>query len=143
MKLTVFIDKEREEEVLVYAHEENALVRAIRQVTAAEDTLLVGYRGQEAIRLHPHEVCCFVVEEGRVYALVGEARWLLKCRLYQLEERLGAVFVKLNQSCLANPRHMERFDASIAGALTVTFRNGYKDYVSRRQLKLVKERLGL
>jgi len=66
----------------------------------------------------------------------------LNHRLYQLEERLGTRFLKINQSCLANIQQIQRFDASLAGALLVIFKNGYRDYVSRRQLKTVKERMG-
>ena len=55
----------------------------------------------------------------------------------------GSDFVKLNQSCIVNIKKIECFDASLGGALKVTLKNGYRDYVSRRQLKAVKERLGL
>ena len=52
-------------------------------------------------------------------------------------------FVRINQSCLGNVRRIARFDASIGGSLMVTFENGHRDYVSRRQLKTVKERMGM
>ena len=32
---------------------------------------------------------------------------------------------------------------TLGGSLTVVLKNGYRDYVSRRQLKAVKERMGL
>ena len=44
---------------------------------------------------------------------------------------------------LANFNRIDHFKASIGGALLIIFKSGYKDYVSRRRLKLVKERLGL
>ena len=56
---------------------------------------------------------------------------------------LGTDFIKINQSCIANIRQIQRFDTSFSGTLRVIFKNGYTDYVSRRQLKAVKERLGL
>jgi len=37
---------------------------------------------------------------------------------------------------------IKKFDVSFGGALTVIFKNGYTDYVSRRQMKIVKERIG-
>jgi acetyl esterase/lipase len=40
-------------------------------------------------------------------------------------------------------KHIKRFNTSVGGALTVTLQNGFRDYVSRRQLKSVKERLEL
>ena len=59
------------------------------------------------------------------------------------KQMLGEGFVKINQSCIANTKKILRFSASISGALQVTFKNGYRDYVSRRQLKTVKKRMGL
>ena len=44
---------------------------------------------------------------------------------------------------LINIDKIKRFDASLSGFLLVTLKNGYSDYVSRRNLKNVKERLGL
>ena len=40
-------------------------------------------------------------------------------------------------------KKIKKFDTSVSGMLTVTFKNGYRDYVSRRNLKSVKERLGV
>ena len=86
---------------------------------------------------------CFSVEDNRVYAVTEKEKLQLKIRLYQVEEMADKGFVKINQSCVANIRHIKRFDASVSGTLRVVFKNGYTDYVSRRQLKTVKERLGL
>ena len=76
-------------------------------------------------------------------ALTECDRLQLKMRLYQLEEKFSDRFVKINQSCLVNMDKIARFDASIGGALMVTLKNGYKDYISRRQVKAVKDRVGL
>lgn len=143
MKCRIIIDPHREEEVLVYAHEKTALVQDIARLVADEDVSLIGYRDKEAVPITPSEVICFVVEEGKVYAVTDNERLWIKARLYQLEETLPDRFVKLNQSCIANVRRIARFDASLGGALTVIFQNGQRDYISRRQLKHVKERLGL
>ena len=51
-------------------------------------------------------------------------------------------FLKINQSCLVRVDAIERFSASIGGALSVHLKGGFKDYVSRRQMRSVKERMG-
>ena len=84
-----------------------------------------------------------MVEDGKVYALTESEKYRLKQRLYLLEEMLDVSFVKINKSCIANIRKIKKFDASFSGTLTVVFKNGYRDYVSRRNLKSVKERLGV
>lgn len=138
MKCTIMIDKNREEEVIVYAHEHSALTQQIEQLVSVD---WIGYEGQTATRLSLADVVCFVVESNRVYAMTTQKKWLIKQRLYQIEEQLPEHFVRINQSCLANIRQIERFEVSFGAALTVIFRNGCRDYVSRRQLKTVKERL--
>lgn len=141
MNFKLIIDQDRPEEVQIYAHRESNLTRTIRRLCEEEAFRLIGYRDREMVSLNLSEVCCFIVEDNRIWALTDTEKLSLKCRLYTLEEELPDSFVKLNQSCIANLSKIRRFDTSFGGALTVRFQNGYTDYVSRRNLKTVKERL--
>ena len=143
MKYQIVLDETRPEEVLIYAHQPSRLTRSIAKLCEEDGVELIGYREKEMKPLIPGKIACFIVEDNKIYALMGNERWQLKCRLYQLEEMLPEGFVKINQSSIANIKQIERFDASISGALRVKFKNGYVDYVSRRCMKNVKERLGL
>ena len=143
MKFTLHIDPSREEEVIVYAHENRAVFTEIQRLLAGTETSLAGFEGDSIVVLKPREVSCFVSSGDKVFALMGSHRYLVKKRLYQLEEQLGKDYIKINQSCLANIRQISRFSASIGGSLEVVFRDGYKDFVSRRELKNVKERIGI
>lgn len=143
MECKIIIDKEHKEEVLVYAHKRTHLTEQIERLVFDEEIELIGYKNKEALRLDLNEVCCFLSEQNKVYALIGDDKFQLKCRLYNLEEKLSENFVKINQSCIANIRKIQRFSPSISGSLIVKFKNGYSDYVSRRQLKNVKERIGI
>ena len=143
MKCKIMIDPAREEEIIVYAKKTSALTEAIERLAREEELAWIGYGADSMVPLEPKDVVCFSVEENKVYAHLGKERLLMKCRLYQLEERLPEDFIKINQSCLANRKKITRFDASISGTLRVIFQNGESDYVSRRQLKIVKERFGI
>ncbi len=143
MELEIVIDKEREEKVLVYAHEKTRLVQEIEQLVHDNAFELIGYHDKTAVKLNPNDVDCFITENNKVFAISQNEKLQLKCRIYQLEENLSDGFIKINQSCIANIKRIERFQASVGGLLTVVFKNGYTDYVSRRNLKNVKERLGL
>lgn len=142
MNIKVFIDKEKEEEVLVFAHERNALVNEIERIVQENNLKLVGYKENEASKLKLFDVNCFISENNKVFALTNE-KMQLKLRLYQIEEMLDDNFIKINQSCIANIRQIEKVQATFSGAFQVVFRNGYCDYISRRNLKSVKERLGV
>ena len=140
MKCTIMIDKNREEEVIAYAHERGRLAEEIERLV---ETDWIGYADHTVAKLKLSDICCFTVEDHKVYAMTDNGNWQIKQRLYQIEEQLPDHFIKINQSCLANIHAINRFEASFGAALTVIFQNGYRDYVSRRQLKTVKERLGM
>ena len=142
MKCKVFIDKNHEEEVVIYSHQRNSLVEEIESLVNSQEIEITGYKEQETVKLDLSEIFCFICEENKIYALTEKERFKIKLRLYQLEEKLPQNFVKLNQSCIGNVKKIQRFNASFGGSLSVEFKNGYKDYVSRRQLKIVKERFG-
>ena len=146
MKYTVYIDEGHDEEVIVYAHSKNELVRRIEELLDEQklDTPpIIGYVGDDIIEVKPREVACFFIEDKRLYASTDKGNLLIKRRLYEIEKLLNDDFIKINQSSVANVRAIDRFSVSIGASLCVHFKNGHRDYVSRRQLKAVKERLGI
>ena len=143
LKCEIIIAPDCEERVVVYAREKTAVVEEIQRLAEDSTAEIFGYRENEAVKLNPFDIHCVAVISNKVYAVCDKERYLLKERLYTLEEKLPKSFVKINQSCLANVEKMERFDTSISGTLKIRFKNGYTDFVSRRQLKTVKERIGI
>ena len=91
----------------------------------------------------PNSTIFVPAEDNKVFVLTQNEKLQLKCRLYQVEGELPEHFVKINQSCIANIKMIQRFDASYSGTLKVFFKNGHSDYVSRRRMKIVRERMGL
>lgn len=143
MKCTVILDKTREEEILVYARERTPLVDEIERLAAENTAQLNGFLRGEIVKLDTKDIYCFTVDGGKLYAITEKDKYLLKTRLYNVEETLDKSFIKINQSSIANINKIQKFDASISGTLKVIFKNGYTDYVSRRNIKNIKERLGL
>lgn len=143
MKFRLIIDKNREEEVIVYSHNETKLTDEIKRIAENDSEEFVGYIEREAYKLRLSEIYCFIAQDNNVYAITDKNRLRIKFRLYQLEEMLGKDFIKINQSCIVNVREIRKFDSSFSGMLKVVLKNGYSDYVSRRNIKSVKERLGV
>ncbi len=143
MKLQIVIDPNRDEEIIIYAHEKSSLVCEIEELVKSYSVDLIGYTENETVKLNLNDIYCFFTEDNKVFALTENEKYRLKSRLYQIEESLSDNFVKINQSCIANIKKIDRFKATVGGSLTVVFKNGYVDFVSRRNLKNVKERLGL
>ena len=144
MKYRTFIDKEHEEEVLIYAKEKNSLVTEIENLCESASISFTGTNEREIVKISPLEIVCFISENNKVFALIDDKKYQIKQKLYQLEEMdFKNHYVKLNQSCFANIKKIKKFEATFAGSLKVIFVNGYFDYISRRELKNVKERMGL
>ena len=144
MKCFTFINSDEEEKVIIYAKEKTSLVEEIEKLVAATGVTLTGTLDETSILINPADVTCFVVESGKIFALINDKKYQLKERLYQLEDMpFNEFFVKLNQSCFANIKKIKEFKSSIGGSIMVVFQNGYVDYISRRELKNVKERIGL
>ena len=143
MKLTVFIDKAHEEEVIIYAKEENEMVASIRKLTEESSSPFTAFSENEIVPLNENEVCFFTTEGAKVFAVTENEKLLIKLRLYEIEERLSDSFIRINQSTIANIRKIRRFDTSVSGTLKVIFKNGSVDYVSRRNIRNIKERFGI
>jgi len=143
MKCYTYIKKDEEEKVLIYAHEKTRLVEDIESLVLSSEIDLNGTNDGEIIKIDINDVVCFISENNKVYALIGDKRYQIRYRLYQIEELNLNIFIKINQSCLANKTKIKRFETTIGGALKAVFKNGYVDFISRRELKNVKKRMGL
>lgn len=142
MKLEVKVDPNKEEKITIECHEENDLVKQIKNLVEGSDIQLNGYLDDEIIPLKLNKIERFFVESNKVFASVDKKHFVIKYRIYQLEEALGETFVKINQSCLVNVNSIVKFKAAFDGSIMVELASGEKDYISRRSLKNVKERLG-
>ena len=143
MKCKVIIDESLEEDIVIHAKQENSLVDEIRQLVNNYSNEIILYDVEEIVKTHISEVIAFSVLENKVYAITSFGKFVIKSRLYQLMEVVGDSFVKINQSCLVNVKKIKRFKVSPFGGMYVVMTDGFTDYISRRQLKVVKERLGL
>ena len=142
MKFTLIIDENREEEVLVYAREKSDFTEGLEDFVKNNSREIIGYSGKSIVKLALSDVFAFYVEDGKLYALAANEKLWVQKRLYQIEALADSRFVKINQSCIVNIGQIERFEATFGGSLMVLLKNGYRDYVSRRQMKTVKERIG-
>lgn len=146
MKFKLMIDKTKDEEVVVTAHEPSALTEAIEKlVTEYSGTdRIQGYGEDDTRILRFAEIACIIVSDGKTYAVDTRNRhYRLKQRLYELEAILPPSFIRINKSAIANEKHLERFSAGFGGAVDAVFRGGHKEYVSRRCFAEIKRRYGL
>ena len=142
MKCKIVIDPTCEEQVVVTARKRSKLVCEIEQLVENNAQYLKGYADDEIKRFSLDQVQCFFIENDKVFALLSKEKLQLKSRLFEIEPLLNESFVKINQSCIANVKHVKKFRASFNGSVMVVFSNGHFDYIARRELKKVKEKFG-
>ena len=146
MLFKLIIDREKEESVVVTAHEPSALTEELQALVAGTECRdeLTGYTEEDTVILKIGRIECICVEEGRTFAIYEDGvRYRLRGRLYEVEAKLGSEFVRINKSALANWNRIRRFKASIAGAVDVEFKSGHVEYVSRRCFAELKRRFDL
>lgn len=130
-------------EIIAYGPKKNNLIMMIEKICIQNDNKLIGYFNNEIKELNPNFIDCFITIGDKVYAIYKNDRYLVKFRLYELYDMYNVSYIYINKGCLANVNRIDHFEVNIGAALLIVFKCGFKDYVSRRKLKDVKERLGV
>ena len=142
MKFRLIIDKTKDEEVVVTAHERTALVDEIEALISKHTDRIPGYIEDDIKMLTVSEIECITVLDGKTYAIDSRNhRYRLKQRLYELEAILPSTFIRINKSALANETRLDKFQVTYAGSVDAVFKCGYREYVSRRCFAQIKRRL--
>ena len=125
--------------------------RVTEEITAAaarlsEDApqVIAGFKDDVLRIIRQEELIRVYAGGGRVYAATGEGEFVLRQRLYEMEERLdGGQFVRISNSEIINLKMAKEFDLSLAGTICVRMTNGTTAYVSRRYVSKIKKILGI
>lgn len=143
MKFRLVIDTTKPEEVVATVHRRSTLTDRIEGLvlkSAGEDQL-PGYTEDDMLMLRFADIQLITVVDGKTYAVDGSGKeYRLKQRLYELEERLPACFIRISKSALVNEKHLLRFTAGFSGAVDAVLRCGRKESVSRRCFAEIKRR---
>ncbi len=141
MKFQLIINKEKEEEVVITAHQRTPLIDEIEALISKHTDRLIGYTEDDIKMLSISEIECITVLDGKTYAIDGKnRRYRLKQRLYELEQQLPSSFIRINKSALANEKSLDRFSVTYSGSVDAVFKCGYTEYVSRRCFAQIKRR---
>lgn len=132
-KTLVFTDKMTEE-----------VLRIKSFVLENSESLLIGFLNEKIKILNPAKIYRIYTEDSRVFAESIDEKYLVKKRIYQLEEILKSKkFVRISNSELINLNLVDSFDLSYSGTISVKMNNKSKTFVSRRYVKKIKETLGI
>lgn len=106
--------------------------------------ILMGMQNDSLEILQQQDIFQIYGEQGKVIAVTEKGKYLLKLRLYELEERLDQKsFVRISHSEIINLKKVKKFDLSYSGTIAVSLINGSVTYVSRRYVAKIKKVLGI
>lgn len=92
--------------------------------------------------LNQNNIETIYTEDGKVFARENGNKYLIKKRLYELEEILNPdKFVRISNSEIVNMKKVQKMNFKFSGTIILYFTNEEKTYVSRRYLKKIKEYL--
>ena len=146
MKVEVNIDKNcKETKIVIYTQDINdKIIKLIENLQNKEMEQLNGFKNGEMYLLNQNSIETIYTEDGKVFARENGNIYLIKKRLYELEEILNPdKFVRISNSEIVNMKKVQKMNFKFSGTIILYFTNEEKTYVSRRYLKKIKEYLGI
>ncbi len=115
----------------------------VQMLSVKHANVFVGFKDEVAHILDPADTYRIFTSSGKVFAETAHGTYLLKCRLYEAEQRLEQHFVRISNSEIINLKKVKNFDLSLSGTICVKTINGSVAYASRRYVTKIKLVLGL
>lgn len=147
MKVQIKLDPACPEPVLtIRAAQLTPQLQALAQrLESEEEGRLLGWQGERVTVLDSASLTRFYAQDRSVFCqdTAGET-YALRLRLYELEEQLDPRrFVRISNSELVNLGQITALDLKLSGTIKLTLTGGVTSFVSRRNVKKLKEALGL
>ena len=138
-------DAAREPHVIVLTDRMTEEVQDIlKRLSEEEPTMLVGFLNDTVTMLPHEELVRIYAANQKVYAVTAKAEYVLRIRLYEVEERLDKrSFLRISHSEIVHLKQVQSFDLSLSGTILVKLKHGTTTFVSRRYVAKIKEVLGI
>lgn len=116
----------------------------VKRLSEEHPRMLPGIRDDKLELLKQEELIRIYTYSGKVYAVTGKGEYVIRRRLYELEDRLDSgCFVRISNSEIINLKKVEYFDLSFTGTICVKLSDQTSTYVSRRYVSKIKSVLGI
>lgn len=116
----------------------------VKKLSEEQPQLIAGFKDDSVQVIEPSSIYRVYAQSGKVFAETNKGNYLLRLRLYEVEERLEKFsFVRISNSDIINLKKVKSFDLSFAGTICITLSNGTVTYVSRRTVSKIKKLLGI
>lgn len=142
MNIEIKVDeKYTESKVIIYTNKINEEITSIiDSISTINQKTLKAYKDDKIYILNQQDIDTIYSENGKVLVRYNNELYILKNRLYELENILDKkIFSRISNSEIVNFNKVENIDIKILGTLTINFKDGNKSYASRRYIPKIKE----
>ena len=146
MKVEIQVDSSiKEDRVVIYAKEiTQEIQKILKQLENNTIERITGINEDKIYILKPSEINYFYSQEQKILAKTIDKVIQVKLKLYEIEEMLSNKgFIRISNSVIANINKIDNIEMSFNGVMCIKFRNGDKEYSSRRYVKKIKKALAL
>ena len=144
MKLELNIDeKVKETLVVVSANKINKEVQNLINYIKYSSEYLIGIVEDKASIIDIDEIIRVYIEDRKTFVVTLKETYVVKKKLYEVENMVTRNFIKISQSEIANIKFIKNLDFSNTGTIVIKYKNSDISYVSRRMIKEFKLKLGI
>lgn len=146
MKIEIKIDENCvEPKVLIVTDKvTDEINEIVKRLSGGQSQTIAGFQGGQVVVLAPEEIVRIYAANGKVYAEEEQGTYLLRLRLYEMEQRLAnKSFVRISNGEIINLKKVKGFDLSFTGTICVSLSNETVTYVSRRYVSRIRHLLGI
>lgn len=112
----------------------------VKKLSEDVSQIISGYKDEKLEILDQTDLIRVYASSGKVFAVTNKGEYILRLRLYELEDRLSSdQFVRISNSEIINLKKVNHFDLSFTGTICVKLSNGITTYVSRRYVPKLKK----
>lgn len=145
MKVNLELDANQDDtEVTIHAKEltpEIEYIYHLLQQDSKHPDQIAGYLDDKAYYLNMNDILFFETDSKQVMAHTTKRAFLVKYKLYELENLLAGQFMRVSKSTILNLDQIYSLTRSISNC-QVEFYDSYKSvYVSRRYYRELRQRL--
>lgn len=146
MKVEIKIEKTLKEPKIVIFTEKvtEEINELLKSLSESHPKAIAGFKNNTVKILEPDTIIRIFTANQKVYAETEKGEYLLRLRLYELEERLNKnTFARISNSEIVNLKKIINMDLSFSGTICVNLYGGTTTYVSRRYVYKIKKILGI
>ena len=146
MKVKIELNKDLvQDEVIIRCSQIDSTIQKIEQTildVVATSEKIPFYKESIQYYIKLEDVLFFETSENKINAHTAEDVYMVKYRLYELEELLPRNFIRISKSVILNTDQVYSIHHTITSPNMVQFYQSYKQvYVSRHYFKELKNRL--